>query len=121
MKARTKSTNCLKRKPNVKRGVPIGAYISQPLGNFGLTSIDHFMKEVWRLKGYFRYSDDTTGFARTKGEAKRHMRDFIFLTESITGLVVKASLELAPLATICENGKRKNKRKRQRGKGRKGS
>lgn len=110
----------MKKKHYGKRGVPIGAYISQPLGNFGLTGIDHHMKEVNRLKGYFRYSDDATGFARTKGEARRHMREFIFLTETITGLVVKSSLELAPLARLSEDGKdKRKKRKRQRGKGRK--
>ena len=120
MSVQMKSLICLKRKPFAKRGVPIGAYISQPLGNFGLTSIDHFMKEVLSLKGYFRYSDDTTGFAKTKGEARRQMKEFIFLTETLTGLVVKASLELAKLAKVYDNGKvKKRKRKRQRGKRRK--
>lgn len=98
--------------------MPIGAYISQPLGNFGLTGIDHHMKEVARVKGYFRYSDDTTGFARTKGEAKRQMRDFILLTESI-GLVVKANLMLAPFTPMSDGKVKKKHRKRQRGKGRK--
>lgn len=103
-----------------KRGVPIGAFISQPLGNFGLTGIDHYMKEVLRSKGYFRYSDDTVGFAKTKGEAKRHMRDFIFLTETVTGLVVKSNIQLMPLTKPSDDGKtNKKRRKRQRGKGRK--
>lgn len=110
----------MKKKHYGKRGVPIGAYISQPLGNFGLTGIDHFMKEVRMVKGYFRYSDDAVGFAHTKGEARRQMRDFILLTENVTGLVVKTNIELAPLANICEDGKsKKKKRKRQRSKGRK--
>ncbi len=120
MKVRKRSVICLKKKPFVKRGVPIGAYISQPLGNFGLTMIDHYMKEALGLRGYFRYSDDTTGFAKTKGEARRQMKEFIFLTEALTGLVVKASLELSQLTKEREDGKsKKRRRKRQRGKGRK--
>lgn len=106
-------------KRNVKRGVPIGAYISQPLGNFGLTRIDHHMKEVMRAKGYFRYSDDSNGFGRTKGETKRHMREFIHLTELETGLVVKANVVLAPLSDENDDKPMKRRRKRQRGKKRK--
>lgn len=99
--------------------MPIGAYISQPLGNFALTGIDHHMKEVLKAKGYFRYSDDAVGFAKTKGEAKRQLREFILLTEKETGLVVKSNIVLAPLAKPCKDGKpKKKKRKRQRGKGR---
>lgn len=98
-----------------KRGVPIGAYISQPLGNFGLTGVDHYMKEVMGSRGYYRYSDDTVGFARTKGEARRHLREFIFLTERGAGLVVKSNIQLMPL----RDGKTKRRhRRRQRGKGR---
>ncbi len=111
---------CLKKKGSIKRGVPIGAYISQPLGNFGLNKIDHHMKEVARVEGYYRYSDDTTGFARTKGEAKRQMKAFIHLNEKEMGLVVKANVVLAPLARKREEWEqKKRRRKRQRGKGRK--
>lgn len=78
------------------------------------------MKEVRRAKGYFRYSDDSTGFGRTKGEAKRQMREFIRLTESETGLVVKANVVLAPLSDNDNDDKpMKRRRKRQRGKKRK--
>lgn len=77
------------------------------------------MKEVRRAKGYFRYSDDSTGFGRTKGEAKRQMREFIRLTESETGLVVKANVVLAPLSDENDDKPMKRRRKRQRGKKRK--
>lgn len=77
------------------------------------------MKEVRRAKGYFRYSDDSNGFGRTKGEAKRQMREFIRLTESETGLVVKANVVLAPLSDENDDKPMKRRRKRQRGKKRK--
>lgn len=78
------------------------------------------MKEKRRAKGYMRYSDDAVGFGRTKGEARRQMRDFILLAECEIGLVVKANVQLAPLARFTGNGKgKRHRRKRQRGKGRK--
>jgi len=39
-------------------GLPIGNYLSQYFANFYLTYFDHWMKEVKRVKYYFRYADD---------------------------------------------------------------
>lgn len=39
-------------------GVPIGSYLSQYFGNFYLTYFDHWVKEVLRVKYYYRYCDD---------------------------------------------------------------
>lgn len=39
-------------------GLPIGNYLSAYLGNFYLTYFDHWLKEVKKLKTYFRYCDD---------------------------------------------------------------
>lgn len=39
-------------------GVPIGNYLSQYFANFYLTYFDHWIKEVLKLKYYFRYADD---------------------------------------------------------------
>ena len=39
-------------------GVPIGNYLSQFLGNLYLTYFDHYVKEVLKVKWYFRYCDD---------------------------------------------------------------
>jgi RNA-directed DNA polymerase len=39
-------------------GVPIGNYLSQYFGNLYLTGFDHWIKEVKRVKYYFRYCDD---------------------------------------------------------------
>lgn len=39
-------------------GLPIGNYLSQYLANFYLTGFDHWLKEVKRVKYYFRYADD---------------------------------------------------------------
>lgn len=39
-------------------GLPIGNYLSQFLANFYLTYFDHYIKEVLKVKYYFRYCDD---------------------------------------------------------------
>ena len=39
-------------------GLPIGNYLSQLLANLYLTYFDHWLKEVKRVKYYFRYADD---------------------------------------------------------------
>lgn len=39
-------------------GLPIGNYISQYLGNLYLAYFDHYIKEKFHLKHYFRYCDD---------------------------------------------------------------
>lgn len=40
------------------KGLPIGNYLSQYLGNFYLTYFDHYLKETLKVKYYFRYCDD---------------------------------------------------------------
>lgn len=39
-------------------GVPIGNYISQYFGNLYLNQLDHYVKEVLRVRHYYRYCDD---------------------------------------------------------------
>ncbi len=39
-------------------GLPIGNYLSQYLANFYLAYFDHWLKEVKKVKYYFRYADD---------------------------------------------------------------
>ena len=48
------------------KGVPIGNYTSQYYENFYFSAFDHYMKEVLRVKAYFRYCDDIVILATTK-------------------------------------------------------
>ena len=41
-----------------RRGLPIGNLTSQLFANIHLDGLDHFVKEVLRVKGYLRYVDD---------------------------------------------------------------
>lgn len=75
------------------------------------------MKQNGKDAAYFRYSDDASGFARTKAEAVRAMRKFQKLT-SEEGLVVKANAFVSRIGKNIsddEKRERKKKRKRQRG------
>jgi hypothetical protein len=47
-------------------GVPIGNYLSQFFANLYLTYFDHWLKEVLKVKYYYRYCDDIAIFADTK-------------------------------------------------------
>lgn len=47
-------------------GLPIGNYLSQYMANLYLTYFDHWMKEIMRVKYYFRYCDDIAVFSDSK-------------------------------------------------------
>lgn len=47
-------------------GLPIGNYLSQYFANFYLTYFDHWLKEIKRVKYYFRYADDIVILASDK-------------------------------------------------------
>lgn len=47
-------------------GVPIGNYLSQYSGNIYLAWFDHWIKEVLKIKHYFRYMDDITIIHKSK-------------------------------------------------------
>lgn len=93
-----------------KRGIPIGSYTSQPIGNFITSFIDHFMKEKVGMKCYLRYCDDVVGLARNKNEAKKQLMEYIGLSDKV-GLIVKADAFISP---VGKEVKRAKHRKRMR-------
>lgn len=56
-------------------GIPIGNYVSQYDGNFNLSPLDHWLKEVKGVKYYFRYMDDMVIFGGTKEELHKLKRE----------------------------------------------
>lgn len=101
-------------KLNGRRGVPIGAFTSQPIGNFAASRIDHTMKEKYRVKCLHRYCDDNVMLARSKAEALFLIRAYERESAKV-GLVVKANSCIAPIGTETKNGNKKH-RKRKRSK-----
>ena len=52
-------------------GLPIGNYLSQTLANVFLAHFDHYVKEVLRVKYYYRYVDDIVILGADKDELRR--------------------------------------------------
>ena len=96
-----------------KRGLPIGAFTSQPIGNFVVNRIDHFMKENLHIKNYRRYCDDTVMMVATKKEAVDALKQYDKLSREI-GLVVKASAIISPIGNEIKNERNNRRRKRSK-------
>lgn len=62
------------------KGLPIGNYLSQIFGNLYLSEFDHWIKEVKKVKHYFRYCDDLVLFGKSKEglhELKKEISDYL--------------------------------------------
>lgn len=77
-------------------GIPIGNYLSQYSGNFYLSAFDHWIKEVKKVKYYFRYMDDIVILGNTKEELHQMKRDIeeYFMTE--LKLTIKGNWQVFP-------------------------
>ena len=74
-------------------GVPIGNYISQYLANLYLSELDHKIKEVLKLKYYYRYCDDLIILSNSKQELWEAF-DFIRVELTKILLDVKGNYQL---------------------------
>lgn len=50
-------------------GIPIGSLTSQVFANFYLNPLDHYIKDILRIKHYVRYMDDLVLFFKSKEDA----------------------------------------------------
>jgi RNA-directed DNA polymerase len=79
-------------------GLPIGNYLSQYLANFYLAYFDHWLKEVTRVKYYFRYADDLVILSNDKAHLHRLLDDIrTYLGEKLN-LKVKQNYQIFPVA-----------------------
>jgi retron-type reverse transcriptase len=70
-------------------GIPIGNYLSQYFGNIILSPLDHYVKEVLKVKYYYRYCDDFILIHPNK----KHLH---YLKNKINEYVKTLNLELKP-------------------------
>ena len=77
-------------------GIPIGNYLSQYSGNTYLTPFDHWIKEVKKVKHYFRYMDDITIFGETKEELHQLFRDIEQYFRDRLKLTIKDNWQIFP-------------------------
>jgi len=79
-------------------GVPIGNYLSQYFANLFLAYLDHVIKEVLKVKYYFRYADDMTFFAATKEELHGILAAVrTYLAEKLK-LEIKSNYQIFPIS-----------------------
>lgn len=78
-------------------GIPIGNYTSQYFANFYLSPIDHFMKEKYHCKYYFRYMDDIVILGWNKAWLHRVLKKIKELASNI-GLKIKDNWCIRPVS-----------------------
>lgn len=83
------------------KGLPIGNYTSQVLGNYYLTDLDWFIKQNLGVKGYFRYCDDLVLFGNSPKEL-HSIQHLICEFVSSEGLHIKPDWKVAKLNTGCD-------------------
>ncbi len=78
-------------------GLPIGNYLSQYLANLVLTYFDHWVKEVKRVRYYFRYADDIVVLHSEKKYLREILAEFeTYLADNVK-LEVKSNKQIFPI------------------------
>lgn len=80
-------------------GLPIGNYTSQHFANFYLTYFDHWIKEVKRVKYYFRYADDIVILSNDKRELHKLRFEIQQYLQQHLKLQIKSNYRVAPVHT----------------------
>lgn len=79
-----------------ENGVPIGNYTSQYFNNFYFNDFDHWIKEVKRIKYYFRYCDDIVILGKTKEQLRVLLQEIYFFISSLH-LQLKDNYQIFPI------------------------
>ena len=78
-------------------GLPIGNYLSQYLANLILTYFDHWVKEVKKVRHYFRYADDIVVLHSDKKVLRELLAEFeTYLADNVK-LIVKDNKQIFPV------------------------
>lgn len=78
------------------KNVPIGNFTSQWMGNLYLNELDHYVKNVLKIKDYIRYCDDFLFFHNNKAV----LRDVAARVEEFVGSVLKLRLSKCDLFPV---------------------
>ncbi|THU34224.1 reverse transcriptase [Niastella caeni] len=80
-------------------GLPIGNYLSQYFANFYLTYFDHWIKEVKRIKYYFRYADDIVILHQDKNFLHTLLTEITSYLKEQLNLTVKENFQVFPVVS----------------------
>jgi RNA-directed DNA polymerase len=78
-------------------GLPIGNYLSQYFANFYLTYFDHWIKEVKRVRFYFRYADDLVILHQDKSYLHTLLSEISDYLKTNLHLTVKENYQVFPV------------------------
>jgi RNA-directed DNA polymerase len=78
-------------------GLPIGNYLSQYFANFYLTYFDHWLKEVLKIKYYFRYADDIIILSDDKPSLHKLLFEIKTYLQVNLKLIVKGNYQIFPV------------------------
>lgn len=79
------------------KGVPIGNYLSQYLGNLYLAYFDHWIKEKLKIKYYFRYCDDVILLHPDKDYLQYCFAKIEYYLEKHLRLKIKGNYQIYPI------------------------
>jgi len=79
-------------------GLPIGNYLSQFFANFFLSCLDHWLKEVKKVKYYFRYADDLVLLSGDKAYLHQLLADIREYLKEELNLTLKDNYQVFPVA-----------------------
>lgn len=78
-------------------GLPIGNYLSQYFANFYLTYFDHWLKEVKKVRYYFRYADDLVILHNDKIFLHSLLKEISVYLKDNLNLTVKKNYQVFPV------------------------
>jgi hypothetical protein len=81
------------------KGLPIGNYTSQTLGNYYLSFFDHWIKEVKKIKYYVRYADDMVFFLDSKEQLHALQKEIANYLNKNLKLTMKENWQIFPTDT----------------------
>jgi RNA-directed DNA polymerase len=79
-------------------GLPIGNYLSQYFANYYLTYFDHWLKEVKKVRFYFRYADDLVILHHDKSYLHTLLSEISDYLKTRLNLTVKENFQVFPVA-----------------------
>ncbi|MBF0258366.1 MAG: RNA-directed DNA polymerase, partial [Desulfamplus sp.] len=77
-------------------GVPIGNYLSQYFGNLYLGELDHWCKEILRIRYYARYCDDIVVFSDNKQHLHEVYKQIELYCRETLNLNIKGNWQVFP-------------------------
>lgn len=80
------------------KGLPIGNYLSQYLGNLYLTYFDHYVKEELKVEYYYRYCDDMVMLSSSKKYLHSVLASIRRYLEDSLNLTIKGDYQVFPIS-----------------------